>query len=72
MKIEVFNYTWIPENGDGETAGLSPQKVTKKYFEYKRTHGSGTEYQIIEGSRDLVESSMIVDGKYHRELQVRM
>jgi hypothetical protein len=67
MKIEVFNYTWTSTDGDKEETEVSPCKVTREYYEDRKTCGIGMDYQIIEESKDLVEANLVIDGKYHHE-----
>jgi hypothetical protein len=71
MKIEVFNYAWTYSDGSKEVeeeAEVSPHKVTRKYFEDRKLRSKGLEYQIIEGSKDLVDASMVIDGIYYPDV----
>jgi hypothetical protein len=69
MKIEVFNYTWTSTEGNKEETGISPHKVTKEYYEDRKRCDIGMDYQIIEESKDLVDSILIIDGSYHPEFR---
>jgi len=65
MKIEVFNYAWKYGDNNNKEEEVSPHKVTRKYFEYRKLRSKALEYQIIEGFKDLVDSNMVIDGVYY-------
>ena len=71
MKVEVFNYTWTPDDGETEVSVVSQFKVTMKFYERQKLDGAGSNYEIIEGSRDLVDSDLVIDGRYHPEFRIR-
>jgi hypothetical protein len=67
MKSEVFYYEWTYGDGqaDTEVTKRSDCKVTREFVEERKKNNMlGSRYRIIEESKELVESSAVVDGKY--------
>ena len=74
MKIEVYIYEWTHHDfyKDEEVTSQSQIKVTREFVEDRKRKNLGrVEYRIVEDSKELVEESFVVDGKYHPELESR-
>ncbi len=74
MNIEVFTYTWSYYDGvlDKAITGTTQFKVTRAFIvEKERNNLMATRYKIIEGTKEIVDSSLIINGEYHPELRAK-
>jgi len=71
MELEVFFYTWTAWDieTDSDLTRRSQAKVTREFIEERGKEHPFVRYQVIEDSKELVDSSSVMNGKLIPSLQ---
>ncbi len=71
MPTEVFTYEGKYYDGlrDELITNQSEFKVTREYVDARKANNLlVAEYRILEGTKEFVNPSLVIDGRYHPEL----